>query len=98
MGLSWRNDKKFIIAIMVIIVGSILGIALMAMGLISNYLEARENLTSSIFTVVEDNNRFEVVYDNDTKVMYSVSDYSNGSGVFTLLVDEKGNPKLWKGE
>lgn len=35
----------------------------------------------------------EIVYDAETKVMYAV--LSNRS--MTLLVDENGKPKLWKG-
>lgn len=35
----------------------------------------------------------EIVYDTETKVMYAV--HSNRS--MTLLVDENGKPKLWKG-
>ena len=35
----------------------------------------------------------EIVYDTETKVMYAV--LSNRS--MTLLVDENGKPKLWKG-
>ena len=35
----------------------------------------------------------EIVYDKETKVMYAV--FSNRS--MTLLVDENGKPKLWKG-
>lgn len=39
-----------------------------------------------------------IVYDKKTKVMYAVSDYSYGSGVFTELVDENGRPRLWEGK
>lgn len=44
---------------------------------------------------IERDTRWIVVYDQDTKVMYVVS---LRSGYFTLLVDENGKPKLYKGE
>lgn len=40
-----------------------------------------------------------IVYDNSTKVMYAAadrSDYNRGS--LTVLVDENGKPKLYKGK
>lgn len=57
-----------------------------------------------MFIVVEDNWEYDIVYDRETKVMYTYSkgdsgyrtDYDN-RGVFTILVDENGNPKLWDG-
>lgn len=38
----------------------------------------------------------EIVYDTETKVMYSISDEPYNRGRMTLLVDENGKPKLWK--
>lgn len=52
----------------------------------------------SIFVRVESCTQYFVVYDKETKVMYAVSYYGSGSGVFTLLVNADGTPKLWKGE
>lgn len=54
--------------------------------------------TPSIFVVVERTYGYDVVYDRETKVMYTVSNLSHGSGIFTLLVNEDGSPKLWKGD
>ena len=51
----------------------------------------------SIFVMVERTYGYDVVYDRETKVMYTVSNLSHGSGVFTLLVNRDGSPKLWKG-
>lgn len=53
--------------------------------------------TPSIFVVVERTYGYDVVYDRETKVMYTVSNLSHGSGKFTLLVNKDGSPKLWKG-
>ena len=50
----------------------------------------------SIFVQVEDAGTYRVVYDKETKVMYAVSDQGAGSGVFTLLVNADGSPKLWE--
>jgi len=54
--------------------------------------------TTSIFVTVEDNYYFDVIYDRETRVMYSVSKYSAGCGVVTLLVNADGTPKLWKAD
>ena len=51
----------------------------------------------SIFVLVENATMYCVVYDSETKVMYAVSWYGAGSGVFTLLVNADGSPKLWEG-
>lgn len=40
---------------------------------------------------------FDVVYDKDTKVMYTVSSSSYNYGDVTLLVNADGTPKIWKG-
>lgn len=64
--------------------------------------EARDEET---FVVVQENWEYDIVYDKETKVMYTYSkggygyrtDYDN-RGVFTLLVDEDGKPKLWNGK
>jgi len=50
----------------------------------------------SIFVHVESSNTYSVVYDKETKVMYAISHYGSGSGVFTLLVNADGSPKLWE--
>ena len=52
----------------------------------------------SMFVMVESSTRWDIVYDKETKVMYAIANYGSGSGQFTLLVDENGNPKLWDGE
>lgn len=52
---------------------------------------------NKIFKQVERYTTFSVVYDSETNVMYTVSYYGSGSGVFTMLVNADGTPKLWKG-
>lgn len=52
----------------------------------------------SMFVEVEQAINWRIVYDKETKVMYAVSDGGYNRGIFTLLVDENGNPKLWDGE
>lgn len=54
--------------------------------------------TTSAFVAVEDNGLFAVVYDRETRVMYSVSKYGAGSGIMTLLVNADGTPKLWEAD
>lgn len=52
----------------------------------------------SMFIVVENGTLWDIVYDKETKVMYAIANYGSGSGQFTLLVDENGDPKLWDSE
>jgi hypothetical protein len=54
--------------------------------------------TTSVFVTVENNMLFNIVYDKETRVMYSVSNFGNGSGVLTLLVNADGTPKLWEAD
>lgn len=61
-------------------------------------VEDEDEGLKSMFVMVESSTRWDIVYDKETKVMYAISDYGSGSGQFTLLVDENGNPKLWDGE
>lgn len=56
-----------------------------------------ENI-NSMFVEVENTPERKVVYDKETKVMYSVATDGVGTGQFTMLVDEVGKPKLWDGE
>ena len=52
----------------------------------------------SIFVMVEQTyGGYNIVYDRETKVMYAVSNLTYGGGRFTLLVNQDGSPKLWKG-
>lgn len=53
--------------------------------------------TSKMFVRVENCGSFDVVYDKDTKVMYTVSSSSYNYGSVTLLVNSDGTPKIWKG-
>lgn len=57
-----------------------------------------EVLPPSMFVEIERGNNYRIVYQKETKVMYAISDQSYGEGVFTLLVDENGDPMLYEGE
>lgn len=50
---------------------------------------------SSMFVKVEDCGTFNIVYDRDTKVMYTVSSSSYNYGNVTMLVNADGTPKVW---
>ena len=43
-------------------------------------------------------NHYKVVYDKETKVMYTLSDGQYNRGNFAMLVNADGTPKLYKGE
>jgi hypothetical protein len=57
--------------------------------------ESEETRSNKMFECVGYNNEVnaKIVYDTETKVMYAFSCDRN----MTLLVDENGAPKLWKG-
>lgn len=91
--------KKRLLAL--IFSGVVLSTALMGCGGISEAERAYDveaKGLKSMFVIVESGIRWYVVYDKETKVMYAIACYGIGSGQFTLLVDENGNPKLWDGE
>ena len=48
---------------------------------------------SSRFTVIERNLAYNVVYDNDTKVMY----LQGGNGKFEVMLNADGTPRIWEG-
>lgn len=50
----------------------------------------------SPFVCVETTSINKIVYHKETKVMYTVSTSRFSKGVFTMLVDEDGNPMTWK--
>lgn len=50
----------------------------------------------SMFVCVENAGKWRIVYNKDTKVMYAVSNGGYNAGTFTLLVDENGNPMIYK--
>lgn len=53
---------------------------------------------TSRFTLIELTEKWEVIADKETGVMYAVSNGGYNSGTFTLLVDKEGNPLIWRGE
>ena len=53
---------------------------------------------TSRFMELEITDRWLIVADKETGVMYAVSDGTYNRGIFTLLVDKDGNPLTWEGE
>lgn len=56
-----------------------------------------EDLESMFVEIGRISNSY-IVYDRETKVMYTVSNDLYNGGNFTMLVDENENPKLWDGK
>lgn len=48
------------------------------------------------FTTITHSDDYNIVYQNETKVMYVISTGYYNIGNFTVLVDENGKPKLYK--
>lgn len=53
--------------------------------------------SGKIFTTVQTDWNWEIVYDRGTGVMYAVSAGHKNNGTFTLLVDADGMPRIWEG-
>lgn len=65
----------------------------------ANTTDSNNNYNGNMFTRVKSGlGAFYIVYDNETKVMYAVSDGDYNRGVLTMLVNADGTPKLYKGE
>lgn len=63
----------------------------------SNSTESKiDDGTPSRFVKVEQTGTWMVVYDNETKVMYSVSYGVYNIGTFTVLVNADGTPLLYE--
>lgn len=75
----------------------LLTVALMGCGKKVNSIESDKESDASMFVCVETTMTWRIVYHKETKVMYAVSTYGYGSGVFTLLVDRDGSPMVWEG-
>lgn len=54
-----------------------------------------DDTASSRFVELESSGIWSVVYDKDTKVMYTVSTGYHSSGIFTMLVNADGTPLLY---
>lgn len=53
---------------------------------------------TSMFVQIEQADHWIVVYHRETKVMYVVSDDEYIQGIFTVLVDENGDPMIYGGK
>ena len=56
--------------------------------------------TTSPYVLVYTDTYFncEIVYDKDTKVMYSISNGTYNRGTPTVLLNADGTPKIWEGD
>ena len=54
-----------------------------------------EELSDSMFGLVEAKRDWAIVYAKDTDVMYSISKGGNADGIFTVLVNADGSPMLY---
>lgn len=60
-------------------------------------IDTRENY-NNVFELVGYGNGYNIVYHQQTKVMYVVSDEYYNRGNFTLLVNSDGTPMIYKAE
>lgn len=59
---------------------------------------AQDEDIASRFVIIEESGIWNVVADQETKVMYAVSRGSYNHGNFTVLVNSDGTPLLYEGE
>ena len=85
-----NNVKSKIIAIMIIVMLVIIGLSFIGCDNTNNSVKA----SNDMFVTVSEGSLYSVLYDKDTKVMY-VNSYR---GVFAMLVNADGTPKLYEGE
>lgn len=69
-------------------------LCVMLSGCQNNY-EDHEKLMESMFVPVEITKYWLVVYQKDTKVMYTVSNATSNIGTFSVLVNPDGSPMVW---
>ena len=84
--------KKAILAALVVV------ITLTGCGKVSDaeiYASKRDE-NKMFMTVYRDLN-YSIVVDKDTMVMYSVSTDTYNGGIFTMLVNPDGTPRVWEG-
>ena len=91
------KNKKFL-TIIICLFMIIFGLAACGNSTV-NATDSNNNYNGNMFTKVKSGlSDFYVVYDNETKVMYAVSDGNYNKGVLTMLVNADGTPKLYEGE
>ena len=82
--------KSKLIAIMIIVMLVIIGLSFIGCNNTNNSVKTNDDM----FVTVSKGSLYNVLYEKDTKVMY-VNSYR---GVFAVLVNADGTPKLYKGE
>ncbi len=71
-------------------------ICILAIVIFFTFIMNPNEFEDSSFVCVETTTTSEIVYHKETKVMYAVSTAWFSRGVFTMLVDEDGNPMIWQ--
>lgn len=51
----------------------------------------------SSFCILEEYDKFDVIYDRETGVMYTMSSSSRAYGILTPLLNADGTPKVYQG-
>ena len=85
-----NNVKSKLIAIIIIVILVIIGLSFIGCDNTNNSVKASDDM----FVTISEGRLYDVLYDKDTKVMY-VNSYR---GVFAMLVNADGTPKLYKGQ
>ena len=70
--------------------------AVIAVSLACCGVSAAEAGQEEMFVEVYEGYDYIVVYHQESKVMYAVSDSLRSIGVFTLLVNPDGTPMIWR--
>ena len=76
----------------------VLCIGLQKYGVAEKTYAKEYELANEQYVTVSEGSWYAIVYDKDTKVMYSKSTLSRNYGILTLLVNPDGTPRLYEEE
>lgn len=93
-----KMDNKAILTVIAIVIAVLLLTSAAGYNRIYNEMKSANAMTEDIFVAVAYGDNYYIVYDKETKVMYTKSNSSSNCGDFTLLVNADGTPKLWESE
>lgn len=82
--------KKILISIAMIILTILLAY------IFKDIITVNSNASDDRFVLISNEGVFDIYYDKETKVQYSVSRGSYNQGNLTVLVDTKGKPLLYQ--
>lgn len=97
MGYAGKEIGEIVMKIKMVALAFAMCICVMLSGCQYDYEDYPE-VKETMFVPVEVTKYWIVVYQKDTKVMYTVSNATSNIGTFSLLVNSDGTPMIYEGE